>query len=598
MAVRKSQQSCIWGPLHPGVRDRVCRTVGIKSLFFCPQQGLGASGESKSWEEMTPSLSQTWLGPRLLLTCLLVSTSVTEAVPEYCSHLIRDGHLTILQQLNDRVCYLKKAFLLVQDIMEDTLRFKDNTPNANATMQLQELSIRLKSCFTKDDEEQDKACVRTFTETPLQLLEKIKNVFNETKNLLTNDWKVFSKNCSDSFAKCSSHDVVTKPDCNCLYPKATPSSDLASVSLRQPLTPSAVPLAGLTGADSEGTEDGSFLPSEQPLHAVDPGSAKQRPSRSTCQNFESPETPGVEGIPTSGSPQLHPSVGAPTPGMEDVLDSVLGTDWALEEASGEASEGSIPQGSELSPSRLGGSSIQAETTGPSNLFSASSPVARSTAGQKPAHISGTPLPGVGPVQPMGQAWNHIPEKPDSLLALPRDHQEPSTPRTPSLRPQGLSSSSTLSVQPRLPRSHSGGSVLPLRELEGKRSTRDRRSPTELEGGPASEGAARPQARFNPVPLTDTGHGRQHVQHSDPQLPGFVFHLLVPSIILVLLAVGGLLFYRWKRRSHRELQTVDSPMEQPEDSWAHRTVSPWEEKLWGHPPPSLPSHSPGMVACPL
>ncbi|XP_049736098.1 macrophage colony-stimulating factor 1 isoform X7 [Elephas maximus indicus] len=230
----------------------------------------------------------TWLGPRLLLTCLLVSTSVTEAVPEYCSHLIRDGHLTILQQLidsqmqtsckipfefvdqnqlNDRVCYLKKAFLLVQDIMEDTLRFKDNTPNANATMQLQELSIRLKSCFTKDDEEQDKACVRTFTETPLQLLEKIKNVFNETKNLLTNNWKVFSKNCSDSFAKCSSH----------------------------------------------------------------------------------------------------------------------------------------------------------------------------------------------------------------------------------------------------------------------------------------------------------GHGRQHVQHSDPQLPGFVFHLLVPSIILVLLAVGGLLFYRWKRRSHRELQTVDSPMEQPEDS---------------------------------
>ncbi|XP_049736096.1 macrophage colony-stimulating factor 1 isoform X5 [Elephas maximus indicus] len=339
-----------------------------------PTQGLGAPGESKSWEEMTPSLSQTWLGPRLLLTCLLVSTSVTEAVPEYCSHLIRDGHLTILQQLidsqmqtsckipfefvdqnqlNDRVCYLKKAFLLVQDIMEDTLRFKDNTPNANATMQLQELSIRLKSCFTKDDEEQDKACVRTFTETPLQLLEKIKNVFNETKNLLTNNWKVFSKNCSDSFAKCSSHDVVTKPDCNCLYPKATPSSDLASVSLRQPLTPSAVPLAGLTGADSEGTEDGSFLPSEQPLHAVDPGSAKQRPPRSTCQNFESPETPG--------------------------------------------------------------------------------------------------------------------------------------------------------------------------------------------------------------------HGRQHVQHSDPQLPGFVFHLLVPSIILVLLAVGGLLFYRWKRRSHRELQTVDSPMEQPEDS---------------------------------
>ncbi|XP_006899375.1 PREDICTED: macrophage colony-stimulating factor 1 isoform X3 [Elephantulus edwardii] len=167
----------------------------------------------------------TWLGPRLLLACLLVSRNVTEEVPKHCSHIIGTGHLKILQdlidsqmqtscqiafefvdkdQLKDPVCYLKKAFFLVQDIMEDTLRFKDNTTNANATVQLQELSLRLKDCFTMDHEEHDKACVRTFYETPLQLLEKIKNVFNETKNLLKKDWKVFSRNCNESFAKCSS----------------------------------------------------------------------------------------------------------------------------------------------------------------------------------------------------------------------------------------------------------------------------------------------------------------------------------------------------------------------------------------------------------
>ena len=54
------------------------------------------------------------------------------------------------------MCYLKKAFLLVQDIMEDTMRFKDNTPNANVIVTLQELSLRLSSCFTRDYEEQDK----------------------------------------------------------------------------------------------------------------------------------------------------------------------------------------------------------------------------------------------------------------------------------------------------------------------------------------------------------------------------------------------------------------------------------------------------------
>lgn len=528
----------------------------------------------------------TWLGPWLLLVCLLVSRSVAKEVSEHCSHMIGNGHLQFLQQLidsqmetschiafefvdqeqlKDPVCYLKKAFLLVQDIMEDTMRFKDHTPNAIAILRLQELSLRLKSCFTKDYEENDKACVRTFFETPLQLLEKIKNVFNETKNLLEKDWNIFSKNCNNSFAKCSSQDVVTKPDCNCLYPKATPSSDLASVSPQQPLAPSIAPMAGLTWADSEGTEGSSLLPSEQPLRTVDPGNAKQRPPRSTCESLKSPETPGLEDRPAGGSPQPHPSAGVPIPGVEDILDSALATNWALEEASGEASEGPRPQGAELSPSRPGGGSVQAKTARPGDLLSASSSLPMSTEDQQPVDATGTPLPKVDPMRPTGQAQNHVPEKTDRSSTLPRDHQEPSSTRTSSLHPQGFSNPATLSAQTRLPRSHSWDIALPLGELEGKRSTRDRRSPAELEGGRASEGAAGPLARFNSVPLTDTGTKNQHEGSSDPQLPAFVFHLLVPSIILVLLAVGGLLFYRWRWRSHREPQTLDSSMRQPEGS---------------------------------
>ncbi|XP_004689735.1 PREDICTED: macrophage colony-stimulating factor 1 [Condylura cristata] len=498
--------------------------------------------------------------------------------------MITNGHLQFLQQLidsqmetschiafefvdqellKDPVCYLKKAFLLVEDIMEDTLRFKDNTPNANAIVQLQELSLRLKSCFTKDHEEQDKACIRTFSETPLQLLEKIKNIFNETKNLLKKDWNIFSKNCNESFAKCSSQDVVTKPDCNCLYPKAIPSSDLASVSPQQSLTPSKAPMASPTWTDSEGAKGSSLLPGEQPLHTVDPGSTKQRPPRSTCQSFETLETPGVEGSPPEDSPQPHPSARAPLPGVDDVLDSVLGTNWALEEASGEASEKPAPEGAEPSPSGLGGSSVQAEPASPSDLLSASSPLPELAKGQEPADVTGSPLPKMGPRTPSGQAQNLTPEKTDHPSALPRDHQDSTG--TPSLHPQGRSSPSTLSAQPQLPRSHSWGNVLPLGELEGKRSTRDRRSPAELEGGSANERAAWPPARFNSVPLTDAGHDRQRVQASDLQLSGFAFRLLVPSIILVLLAVGGLLFYRRKRRSHGERQAVEVPMEQPEGS---------------------------------
>lgn len=59
------------------------------------------------------------------------------------------------------------------------------------------------SCSQKGALISFQACVRTFYETPLQLLEKVKNVFNETKNLLDKDWNIFSKNCNNSFAECS-----------------------------------------------------------------------------------------------------------------------------------------------------------------------------------------------------------------------------------------------------------------------------------------------------------------------------------------------------------------------------------------------------------
>ncbi|XP_066102711.1 macrophage colony-stimulating factor 1 isoform X1 [Saccopteryx bilineata] len=522
-----------------------------------------------------------WLGPRLLLVCLLVSRSITEE-SWLCSHVITDGHLQLLQQLidsqmktsckipfvfvdrdqlKDPVCYIMRALPLVQDILEETISFKDNTSNANTLLKLQELSVRLKECFPTVYEEQDKDCVQNFSESPVQLLEKIKNVFSETKNLLKEDHNIFSKDCNDSFAECSVHDVVTKPDCNCLYPKATPSSDLASVSPQQPLTPATAPIAGLTWADSEGTEDSSLLPNEQLLRTVDLGSAKQRPPRSTCQSFEPSESPGAEGGASGGSLPPHPSGEAPVPAMEDILDSVLSTNWALEEASGEASEAPASRGPEPSSSRLEGGHVQSGTTRPSK-FILVSPLPTSAKGQLPVDGTGTHSPKVGPVRPTGRARSHTPEKTDGPSAPPRDGQEPGSARTPSLHPKGLSGPSTLSAQPRLSGSPSLGAVLPPGKLAGRRSTRERRSSTRLHGARASAGAAAPLAPFNPVPLTDAGLEQQS---SDPQPRGFVFRLLVPGVILVLLAVGGLLFYRQRWRSRREPQAVDSPTERPEGS---------------------------------
>ena len=438
--------------------------------------------------------------------------------------------------------------------------------------------MKLNSCFIKDYKEQNEhsldrrysvdpedilgtrnspshpyseACVQTYKESPLRLLEKIKNFFNETKNFLEKDWNIFSKNCNDSFAKCSSRDVVTKPDCNCLYPKATPSSDLASASPHQPPAPSMAPLADLAWDDSQRTEGSSLLPSDLPLRIEDPGSAKQRPPRSTCQTLESTEQPNHE------DPQPHPSAGAPIPGVEDIIESSMGTNWVLEEASGEASEGFLTQERKFSPSNPVGGSIQAETDRPW-ARSASSPFPKLTEDQQPTNITDTPLTEVNPMRPTGQTLNNTPEKTDGSSTLREDQQEPRSPHFATLNPQRVGNSATPYAKLLPPKSHSWGIVLPLGELEGKKSTRDRRSPAELKGGPASEGAARPVARFNSIPLTDTGSSIQ-----DPQTSAFVFWVL--GIILVLLAVGGLLFYSWKRRSHRDPRTLDSSVGRPEGS---------------------------------
>ncbi|XP_045442867.1 macrophage colony-stimulating factor 1 isoform X2 [Pipistrellus kuhlii] len=518
----------------------------------------------------------TWLGPRLLLVCLLVNRSITEEESKHCSHMIGDGHLQLLQQmidsqmetgckipfqfvnedqLEDRVCYIKKAFSLAQDIMQETISFKDNTANAIALVKLLELSVRLKDCFPQVSEEHDTACVQNFSESPLWALEKIKNVFNETKNLLKTNQSIFSKNCSDSFAKCSGTNVVTTPDCNCLYPKATPSSDPASASPQQPLAPATAPVAALPWAGSEGTEDSSLLPSEQPVRTEDPGSAKQRPPRSTCQTFESPGTPGAEGGPFGGSPEPP---GAAVSGTEDILNSVLGANWALEEASGEASEGPAPRGPEPAPSGRGGGSVQAEAIRHSNLISAS--LLRGPArGQPPAGVTGTARPRVGPGRSTGQARSRTAEKTDRPPRTPRDAREPGSARPLLLRPRGLSRLSTLAAGARPPRSHTRDSVLPLGGPQGRRSARARRSTAGLEGAPR-EGAAAPHAHLNPVPLTDD---------PAPSTSPVLRPLLLPGggvmLVLVLLAVGGLLLHRRRQRSHRELWIMDSSREQPEGS---------------------------------
>lgn len=139
--------------------------IRAATSFPLPQFQIPKRQSERAAKVSTSLLILEWLGPHLRGRCKAGCSPPSARIGDICHRawVLRPHQayyqLPFLVFQKDPVCYLKKAFVLMQDIMEDTMRFKDNTPNANVIVKLQELSLRLKSCFTKDYEEQDKVGV-------------------------------------------------------------------------------------------------------------------------------------------------------------------------------------------------------------------------------------------------------------------------------------------------------------------------------------------------------------------------------------------------------------------------------------------------------
>ncbi|XP_038605187.1 LOW QUALITY PROTEIN: macrophage colony-stimulating factor 1 [Tachyglossus aculeatus] len=540
--------------------------------------------------------SQAWPGFQLLLVCLLVVGKPTMA--KNCKHVIGAGHLKDLQQLidsqmesscqisfefadrdqlKDPVCYLKKAILLLEDILEENMQFKPNSLNANITQSLQELQLRLMmSCDIKKDKEHSKACVKTFYKTPLQMLVMVKDVFEETKKLLESDTDAFVKDCSSSFTQCKQPDVVNEPACSCPTPRATLSGELADDPT---LLPTAAQPGSSAGLGLEETEASSFFPG----HISDPSQlpimSRREAIQHVCGSAGPAETQGPEGgstlpassppagSPTRPSPPARPgdtlSVPAASPGSEDPSDSTTSyVSSAQGETPGNVGFWDPGDPGSQDPRDVG---YQRATVGPT--FPGVGPRPVSTAGLDD-HLPASAASATDRGAPAG-TWLVMESAPskgeDGPVSPLESHSDPAYHGNLLLHPEELLSP---------PGSFLGGTPEPRNPPQGQKSTRERRSTAQIrgdtEGGRGGgRGADRgqrvagPNPDFNGFPLTDTGHKEQRL--GPPDLPGLVFYLLVPSVILVLLAVGGLLFYLQRHRTLRELQAVPIPMEQPEIS---------------------------------
>ncbi|KAJ6659466.1 hypothetical protein lerEdw1_018700 [Lerista edwardsae] len=192
-------------------------------------------------------------------------------------------------ELNDPVCFLKAAYSPLGNILKNKMAFKRNTPNFSKLEQLKHIYDKLErdSCIIPDDEEEKKNCIKTFTLTAEDMLRLVLNYFKKAQQALSRPSN-FDKDCSHLFEACSSQErtetstagVVTDQNCKC--PGTSPVSGGPSA----PLLPTFEPLSSTADQlDSKETAASSLRPTMLPgptqSQGSPEGSTKPRVPRST-----------------------------------------------------------------------------------------------------------------------------------------------------------------------------------------------------------------------------------------------------------------------------------------------------------------------------
>ncbi|KAM6044173.1 macrophage colony-stimulating factor 1 [Chlamydotis macqueenii] len=341
----------------------------------------------------------------LLLVCSIHETEQNS----YCQQIITEKHLAELEeladtqmqqpgrvsfkfidkmQLNDSVCYVKAAFPLLGEILKQ-MKFKENSSNAKKMQMVRRMYSRIDEnvdpCIKEEEEEERELswkCVEKLTTSPYEMLVLVKQFFQDINQLLQNQ-ETFEKDCSQVYRRTclgpkkagSSPGVGTDPDCNCLSP-ALPSATQPSLSTA-------------THASREGAPASARVPYNL-LHATlaDLDAPSQPPSSMDGgSGTEEVLGAGVGDMASVPSPAMQQT--APTDSAEALLDqartlslaavdvTVLRGDGELMERGTEAVAGHPPQ----DPAQRQGASILPDhPVGLGTTMPAASPSAGSVSG--------------------------------------------------------------------------------------------------------------------------------------------------------------------------------------------------------------------------
>ncbi|XP_077190302.1 macrophage colony-stimulating factor 1 isoform X2 [Paroedura picta] len=551
----------------------------------------------------------------LVLFLLVACNSCAAKLSPYCKRLVTEHHLQNLSDLIDTqmkssckitfnyveesdldpVCFLKAAYRPLGHLLRNEMKFKEDTVNSRIQDMLTESHANLdEDCFkTKADESQSSArCIKKFSLSAAEMLELVRRYFRLVLDLLQKE-QDFSRDCSIRFHKCSdsqseavvSSGVVTDRDCDC--PATSPIT-------RGPMTP--------------------FLQTFEPLPSIADQLDSKETAASTLQVFMLPGTIQTQGQPESSSrprvprstyqgPDLDAGAAAmssapealvltslsqgPDPGAVDTesfqdltLSSLprpsnspsLPASWQQAESMG--TESPLP-GSEAASSQISLSGL--DKASPHNQWLRQT---RDVAKAIPGLPSGSGRTDSSSTSSLSLTSFATLEPWDSSVGPPSGNWAIFPPSDPALSPilgaeEPFSTSQQsfrASARQISPDSHSWGEQSSRGQaprMQQSTQLRERRA------GRGEEGLAKdrepedslsgPNFDLHFVPLNaDKSSKKPDLRDSQSMTLSYV---LVPSVLGILLAVGGLLFYLHKSRvlARRRQQSMGNDIEEQEES---------------------------------
>ncbi|KAL8178877.1 UNVERIFIED_CONTAM: hypothetical protein K2H54_057380 [Gekko kuhli] len=511
--------------------------------------------------------------------------------------------------LNHSVCFLKAAYRPLGDLLRNEIKFKENTANSRIQDMLLESHVNLdEECFkTKANESQSSAhCIKKFSLSAEEMLELVRRYFSLASELIFKE-EDFSQDCSIIFRKCSdsqneaaiSSGVVTDQDCKC------PATSPITRGLLTSFLPTFESLPSIADQlDSKETAAStlqlSMLPGTMQTQGRSEGSTRPRVTRSTYKGpsldagaaaytamSAAPEelvlaavsqgpdpvamdTAAFQGLTLTSLPwSPRPSNIPPFPSIQQKTES-MGTDSALP-GSGAGSSQVWPN--ELPSQHLSLSGL--DKASPRNRWlqqirhvakaipglpydfdrtdssGRSSLSLESFATLEPLDSSGVPSSG---------SWAILPPSDPALFPILGSEESFSTTRQ-SLRasPRQISPDSyswgEQSSRGQAPRMQQSTQLRERRAGRGEEGLAKDREPEDSLSGPNFD------LRFVP-PNTDKSSKKPELRDSQRMT---MVYVLVPSVLGILLAVGGLLFYSSRVLARRRQQRMGSDMEEQEGS---------------------------------